>query len=318
MRAAEPHPDAQAVLDLYNSFDAPSFTEVSVETARQLMAELRDVEPAIELESVSDRTIDGPDGEVPIRVYEPRPAGERGDQPLVLYFHGGGWVIGSIDTHDGTCRKLASESGYPVISVDYRLAPEHPFPAGLQDCYAVLEWAADAAPGLDADPDRLVLAGDSAGGNLAAATALYSRDQDGPAIAYQLLLYPVTGPVEGTDAYEENAEGYILTTDEMDWFEGHYFDRELDRGNIYAMPRLANDLSGLPPATVVTAGFDPLRDDGAAYADRLDDAGVETVHRNYDDLIHGFFGMTREPMEIERTHDVYDDVIGDLRAELGS
>ncbi|ELY93294.1 alpha/beta hydrolase fold-3 protein domain-containing protein [Natrialba hulunbeirensis JCM 10989] len=318
MRAAEPHPDAQAVLDLYDSFDAPSFDEVSVETARQLMAELRDVEPTIELESVSDRDIDGPNGEVPIRIYEPRPADERDEQPLILYFHGGGWVIGSIDTHDGTCRKLASESGYPVVSVDYRLAPEHPFPAGLQDCYAALEWAADAARRLDADPERLVLAGDSAGGNLAAATALCSRDQDGPSVAYQLLLYPVTGPVEGTDAYEENAEGYFLTTDDMDWFEGHYFERPIDRGNIYAMPRLANDLSGLPPATVVTAGFDPLRDDGAAYADRLADAGVETTHYNYDDLIHGFFSMIQEPMAIDRAHDAYDDVSRDLQGALES
>ncbi len=162
-RADEPHPDVQAFLEVYESIDAPSFSDVSPEAARGLFEDMIDRgDSPIELASVEDHSIDGPDGDLPIRIYEPSAEPEP-DRPLVLYFHGGGWVIGSIDTHDGTCRKLAAESGYPVVSVDYRLAPEHPFPAGLRDCYAALEWAADAAPDLEADSSRIVLAGDSGG-----------------------------------------------------------------------------------------------------------------------------------------------------------
>ncbi|WP_121741260.1 alpha/beta hydrolase [Natronorubrum halophilum] len=314
-RAPEPHPDVKVFLERYNSLDAPSFDEVSAREARQLFDDLGlGGEPTIDLESVTDRRIDGPDGDLPVRIYEPGTAGE--DRPLVLYFHGGGWVIGGVDTHDGTCRKLAAESGYPVVSVDYRLAPEHPFPAGLEDCYAALEWAADAASELAADPDRIVLAGDSAGGNLAAATALLARDRGGPAVAYQLLIYPVTGTANETESYRENDEGYFLTADEMAWFREHYFGREIDEGNVYAMPRLANDLAALPPATIMTAGFDPLRDDGAAYADRLEAAGVPVTYRNYDDMIHGFFGMISEPVDLDRAHAAYDEAVDDLRRAL--
>ncbi|MEY7851292.1 alpha/beta hydrolase [Natrarchaeobius sp. A-rgal3] len=321
-RADELHPDVQSFLERYESLEAPSFDEVSPAEARRMTEELRVTEePEIELETVENRTIDGPNGEVPIRIYDP----ETGDgttnpdgRPVVIYVHGGGWVIGSLDTHDGTCRKLAADSGYPVVGVDYRLAPEHPFPAGLLDCYATFEWLAEAASDLGGDPDRVVLAGDSAGGNLATATALLARDRGGPEAAYQLLIYPSTGDVESTDAYEENAEGYFLTADDMRWFRDHYFEREIDRGNVYAVPRRAADLSGLPPATVLTAGFDPLRDDGAAYARRLEEDGVPVTYRNYDDVIHAFFGMISEPTSFERAHEAYDDVIGDLRTELES
>ncbi|SEH16077.1 acetyl esterase [Natronorubrum sediminis] len=322
-RAPEPHPNIKAFLEMYNSLDTPEFTEVSPQEAREMFEKLRvGGDPVCTLESVDDRTIDGPDGAIDVRIYEPGPSEggrngpEDGDRPLIMYFHGGGWVIGSIDTHDDTCRKLATETGYPVVSVDYRLAPEHPFPAGLTDCYAALEWAVDAAPALGADPERLVLAGDSAGGNLAAATALLSRDRGGPDVAYQLLVYPGTGDVTKTAAYTENGEDYFLTTDDMTWFREHYFEHEIDQGNVYAMPRLANDLSGLPPATVVTAGFDPLRDDGAAYADRLEEAGVPVTYRNYDDMIHGFFGMISDPVNLDQAHAAYDDAVGDLRRKL--
>ncbi|RQG96597.1 alpha/beta hydrolase [Natrarchaeobius chitinivorans] len=366
-RADEPHPDVQEFLTLYDSLDVPSFDEVSPTEARRMVASLYAGDgAAIAVDSVDDRTIDGPRGEIPIRIYDPgedvvmdgpgddvdadRPGenvntdgpgkdvhtdepdedvdpGERdfgadpdadtsARRPVVLYFHGGGWVLGGIDTHDETCRKLAADSGYPVVSVEYGLAPEHPFPDGLEDCYAALEWLADAAPNLGADPDRIVLAGDSAGGNLAAATALLARDRDGPDVAYQLLVYPVTGPVEGTDSFEENGQGYFLTADEIRWFRGHYFERHIDEGNVYALPRRAADLSGLPPATIVTAGFDPLRDDGAAYAERLESDGVPVTYRNYDDVIHGFFAMISEPQNFERAHEAYDDVVADLEAAL--
>ncbi|KDE58171.1 alpha/beta hydrolase [Halostagnicola sp. A56] len=325
-RAEEPHPDVQAFLEVYESLDAPDFSEVTPETAReQFSTMLEGGDPAVELPAVEDRSIDGSDGEIPIRLYEPS-EDPNPDRPLILYFHGGGWVIGSVDTHDGSCRKLAAESGYPVVSVDYRLAPEHPFPAGLRDCYAALEWAEDVTSDRDtaddggdtiaADSDRIVLAGDSAGGNLAAATALLARDRGGPDIAAQLLIYPPTGDATETESYEENGEGYFLTAEEMAWFEDHYFADDIQQGNVYTVPRRAADLSELPPATILTAGFDPLRDDGAAYADRLEAAGVPVTSRNYDDMIHGFFGMVREPANFERAHEAYDDAIADLRARL--
>ncbi|MXV62024.1 alpha/beta hydrolase fold domain-containing protein [Natronorubrum sp. JWXQ-INN-674] len=320
-RAPEPHPGVKRFLERYASLDTPSFDEVSAEEARRLFDQMHaGGEPVIDLESVQDRTIDGPNGAVPIRIYEPGtgPGSDAAgdDRPLLCYFHGGGWVIGSIDTHDDTCRKLAVGSGYPVVSVDYRLAPEHPFPAGLEDCYAAIEWAADAAPALNADSDRLVVAGDSAGGNLAAAAALLARDRNGPEIAYQLLIYPETGDATATDSYAENDEDYLLTTADMAWCRDHYFAREIDRGNIYALPRLADDLSGLPPATVMTAGFDPLRDDGYAYARRLEDDGVPVTYRNYDDMIHGFFGMISDPVNLDRAHAAHEDAVGDLQRAL--
>ncbi len=328
-RAPEPHPDVKNFLEMYNSLDVPAFSESSPQEAREQFERLQTgATPAVDLPAVEDRAIDGPDGEIPIRLYEPNPEATADadgavvdgsavdDRPAILYFHGGGWVIGSIETHDDTARKLAADSGYPVVSVDYRLAPEHPFPAGLVDCYAALEWIADAAPALGVDADRIVVAGDSAGGNLAAATALLARDRGGPDIAYQLLIYPGTGDVTETEAYVENGDGYVLTGDDMAWFREQYFAREIDEGNVYAMPRLANDLSGLPPATVLTAGFDPLRDDGSAYAERLEDAGVPVTYRNYDDVVHGFFGMFAEPVSLERADEAHEDVVRDMQKVL--
>jgi acetyl esterase len=269
--------------------------------------------PDIEMDT-EDMKVEGPNVDVPVRVYEPEAGTDGEEKPLVLYMHGGGWVIGSIETHDGVCRKLADETGYPVASIDYALAPEGPFPEGLEDCYAVLEWAETTT---ELNADSIVVAGDSAGGNLATATALLARDRDGPEIAYQLLIYPSTGRAEETVAYDENSEGYFLRRDDMEWFRDQYFADELDRGNVYARPRLANDLSEMPPATVVTAGFDPLRDDGGAYAERLEEAGVSVSHHHYDDVIHGFFSMIAEPTNLERGHEAHEDVAEDLRAFFG-
>ncbi|RQH01263.1 alpha/beta hydrolase [Natrarchaeobius oligotrophus] len=319
-RTDEPHPDARAFLRRYEAADVPPFEEVTPREARELMERMQPpAESTVSLESVEDRTIDGPRDDLRVRIYDPGTGGEReaaASRPGILYFHGGGWVLGSVETHDGTCRTLAAESGYPVVSVDYALAPEHPFPAGLCDCYAALEWLADAASELGIDPDRIALAGDSAGGNLAAATALLARDRDGPSIAYQVLVYPVTGDPTDTDAYEENADGYLLTADEIAWFRRHYFEDPIDEGNVYAFPRRAADLSALPPATIVTAGFDPVRDDGAAYADRLEEAGVAVTYRNYEDMIHGFFGMTADPVAFDRAHEAVAAVVDDLESAL--
>jgi acetyl esterase len=316
MRASEPHPQVQKFLSLYDTLDVPDFSDIGPAEARDMLEQLYTTDPDIEIESIEDRTVDGPAGDVPVRVYDPGTEGT--DRPLVVYAHGGGWVVGSIDTHDGTCRKLAATTGYPVVSVDYRLAPEHPFPAGLRDYYAALGWARGVAPALGADPERVVVAGDSAGGNLAAAAALLARDQGGPNIAHQLLVYPVTGDATATDSYTENAEGYFLTAEQMGWFRAQYFASDTDEGNIYALPRRGADLSGLPSATVVTAGFDPLRDDGTAYADRLASAGVPVEQYNYDDMIHGFFSMISEPVDLDRAHAAYDDVVSALQDALES
>jgi acetyl esterase len=313
-RAAEPDPDVQSFLDLYNGLDIPELHELPPEQARTLFEDFAVASPEIPLPAVEDRTIPGPAGEVPIRVYDPR--GATGETPLVVFFHGGGFATGSIDTHDGPCRKLAVETGYPVLSVDYRLAPEHPFPAALRDCYATLEWATESAADLDADPDRLVVAGDSAGGTLAAATALLARNRDGPDIAYQVLVYPVTGDPRETASYEQNADGYFLTADLMDWYRGLYVESDIDEGNVYVRPRLCHDLSGLPPATVLTAGYDPLRDDGAAYAERLAADGVPVSYQNFPGLIHGFFNMISDPVSLTGATTAYDRIAGDLTGAL--
>jgi acetyl esterase len=208
-------------------------------------------------------------------------------------FHGGGWVIGSLDTHDPVCRAVANEANCLVLSVDYRLAPEHPFPAAAEDAYAATEWAAEFAGDLGGDPDRIAVGGDSSGGNLTAAVTLMARDRDGPDLCHQSLIYPaVNSPVlEEFDSYEENAEGYFLERESTEWFYERYVQREIDRRNEYAAPLLARDLSGLPSATVITAGFDPLRDEGFAYTDRLEEAGVDAEHEHYEGMIHGFVNL---------------------------
>lgn len=313
-RAAEPHPTIQKLLELREKADIPPLDECTPEEARAIMERTTAArDPGIEL-AVEERTIEGPESALTVRIYEPEDF-EPGS-PGVLYAHGGGFVVGSLDTADAICRGLADETGYLVASVDYRLAPEHPFPAGLLDTYAALEWFADAAPDLGVDPERIVTAGDSAGGNLATTVALLSRDRGGPDVAYQVLLYPTTGNAADTESFEENGEGYLLSTDEMRWFDEQYVADPIDRRNGYAKPRQLDDLSGLPPATVVTAGFDPLRDDGAAYADRLAECDVPVSHHNYPDVIHGFFGMIGDPIDVPPARQAQADVAADLRDAL--
>ncbi len=237
---------------------------------------------------VEDRTIPGPAGDVPVRVYAPAAGGPL---PVLVYFHGGGWVVGGLGTHDGVCRALANRAQAMVVSVDYRLAPEHRFPAAAEDCYAATRWVAERAAELGADPRRLAVGGDSAGGNLAAVTALMARDRGGPRLCHQLLVYPVTDARFDTPSYVANAEGYFLTRAMMQWFWDHYVPAAADRTNPYCAPLAAPDLRGLPSATVITAEFDPLRDEGEAYAARLREAGVPVEAQRYDGIIHGFFGM---------------------------
>jgi acetyl esterase len=212
-------------------------------------------------------------------------------KPVLVYLHGGGWVIGTLDSYDATCRELAQGAGCVVVSVDYRLAPEHRYPAAPEDCYAAVQWVAANAASLGADAKRLAVGGDSAGGNLSAVVSQMARDRGGPAIRFQLLIYPVTDADFTRRSYVDNAEGYLLTTASMRWFWDHYVPEQAKRAEPYASPLRAADLSGLPPAWVCTAEFDPLRDEGEAYAKRLQQAGVSTTLTRFDGLIHGFVSM---------------------------
>ena len=257
---------------------------------------------------VVDRTIPGPGGELPIRVY--RPEGEK-PFPTVVFFHGGGFVTGSLDSHDALCRYLTRESGAVVVSVDYRLAPEHPFPAAAEDAIAATEWAAEHTQALGGT-GALAVVGDSAGGNLAAVAALAARDRGGPDIDYQALIYPGVGVDPDQESVREYS-GLVLSEDDLEWFNKCYYGSELHRHNPYADPIAACDLSGVAPATVLTAGFDPLRDGGRAYADRLRRDGVEVRHVEYEDMIHGFVSMTDT---IDRATEAIDDVAADLRAKM--
>ena len=236
---------------------------------------------------VEDRTVPGPDGDIPIRVYRPD---AEGPLPILVWYHGGGWVIGSIETHDNTCRALANLTPCIVVSVEYRLAPEARFPAGPEDCYAATRWVAEHGAELGGDPSRLAVGGDSAGGNLAAAIALMARDRGGPSIAFQLLVYPVTDADFETGSYREMAEGYGLTRDTMMYFWELYLADPAGAANPLASV-LRADLAGLPPALVITAEYDPLRDEGDAYAAKLQAAGVQVEHVSYPGQIHGFFAV---------------------------
>jgi len=282
-------PQAKAILDQFASMGGPQLHEMSVAQARELILGM--VALAGEPESIArieNRTVPGPAGEIPIRIYAPVGTAPF---PVLVYFHGGGWVIGNLDTHDGICRSLANRVGCLVVSVDYRLAPEHPFPAAPEDCYAATRWLAEHAGSLGGDKGRIAVGGDSAGGNLAAVVALMARDRGGPKLAFQLLVYPVTDADFETRSYRENAEGYFLTRADMVWFWTHYAPRQEDRRNPYAAPLRAASLRGLPPALVITAEFDPLCDDGNAYAARLREDGVPVRLSRQDGLIHGFFQM---------------------------
>jgi acetyl esterase len=288
------HPDldeqARALLEELESGVAPPSSTLSVATGRQLLDDLFATQTPEPVGEVTDIEIQGPNGPIPLRIYSPE--GE-GPFPVLVFFHGGGWVRGSLDAYDGTCRLLTDEADCVVVSVGYRRAPEHPFPAGLEDCYAATAWAAEYAADLQGDPDRVAVGGDSAGGNLTAAVTLAARDRDGPDLAHQLLIYPSVNPpsVRWFDSYDDYETDYFLEMDSVEWYLDQYLSGAADIGNAYAFPLRARDLSGLPPATVITAGFDPLVDEGTAYAERLDEAGVPVEHRNYEGQIHGFLSL---------------------------
>jgi len=282
-------PQARALLDQLKVLGGPPLNELTPADARiaaQMLGSLSGTPEAVA--KVEDRAIPGPAGPLPVRLYTPAGSGPF---PVLVFFHGGGWVIGDLNTQDGACRALTNAVGCVVVSVDYRLAPEHPFPAAPHDTYAATRWVAQNAPSINADPARIALGGDSAGGNLTAVTAQMARDGGGPGLVFQLLIYPVTDGACATASYRENADEYLLTKDMMEWFWKHYVPNDADRRNPLASPLHAHSLRGLPPALVLTAEFDPLRDEGEAYAERLEEAGVPVTLTRYNGMIHGFFGM---------------------------
>lgn len=277
----------------------PPLHQQQPETARKINAVfVAAAHPPEPVAQVADRTIPGPRGEIPLRIYTPFGAGPF---PLLVYFHGGGWVVGDLPMVDSICRTLANTAGCVVVSVDYRLAPEHKFPAGLEDAYAATKWVADQAELLNGDFLRdasrrrplIAVAGESAGGNLAAAVALMARDRGDLALSYQLLIYPATQYQSNTASFHQYGENYFLTADSINWFWHHYLPSPQEGKNPYASPLLAENLANLPPGLIVTAEFDPLRDEGEAFGDRLRAAGVAVKTIRYNGTIHGFINFTK-------------------------
>jgi acetyl esterase len=279
--------DAQTLLDMVRAANRPAFETVGAAEARLLYLAGRKVlapEP-MPVAELRDLTVSGLAGPIPLRLYRPSAGGTL---PVLVFFHGGGWVVGDIETHDTICRHLANRAECVVVSVDYRLAPEHKFPAAVEDCLAASAWVADNAATIGVDAERLAVGGDSAGGNLAAVVSLMARDLGAPRISYQLLIYPATDAAMRHDSVARFAEGHVLTRSTMRWFYEQYLREPDDAADWRVSPLVAPELAGLPPAFVLTAGYDPLCDEGDAYAERLAAAGVAVEHRRFPGQIHGF------------------------------
>jgi acetyl esterase/lipase len=304
------HPQAQAVCDLVNAMgDIPPSNE-RLQEVRDGFATLvvMGAGAAEDVFAIEDVDADG----VPVRVY--RPSAEA-NLPVIVYFHGGGWTIGSVEQFDLITRQIANATGAIVASVEYRLAPEHPFPAPLDDCWRALLWTAKNAAGFGGDGTRLAVMGDSAGGNLAAVCALLARDEGAPEIAMQVLVYPVVDAARDTQSFVDNASGYLLTRADMDWFYACYLGGAADGADWRISPLHAPDLQRVAPAVVVTAEFDPLRDEGEAYARRLEADGVPVVHLRYDGIIHAFFGLSAA---FDASRDAIQRVSTELRRAFGT
>lgn len=281
-------PEYQAMLDELAATPGPALSEIPTADARAVYQMMRPVNPGIEVGSIRQATAAGPAGDIPLRIYTPPGSGPFA---VLVNFHGGGWVIGDLETADAACRDLCNTAGCVVVSVDYRLAPEHLYPAAVDDAYAATCWAHAAAADLNSN-GKLAVCGESAGGNLAAIVAQKARDENGPTIDFQLLLYPVVDSDMSRASYTENAEGYILTTETMRWFWNTYCPDASRRKEPAASP-IRGSLNNLPRALVVTAEFDPLRDEGLAYAAALKAAGNQAEGVCYDGLVHDFFGTAQ-------------------------
>jgi acetyl esterase len=307
-------PQAKAMRERAIAAGTPPLYTLSIEDARAAdLAAIRAAAGTGEpVHEVTDRSVPGPDGDLPVRIYRPSDAGEP--LPTVLYFFGGGWALGSIDTSDEICRNLANAVPCQMITVGYRLAPEHKFPAAVRDCYAAGCWIAEHAGEFGADPGRLAVAGDSAGGNLAAAVTLLARDGGRPALAAQVLIYPNTDHRGDTESMRDNDDPALFNRRSVAWYWGHYLASPQDGRNPLVSPLLADDLRGLPPALLITAEYDPLRDEGERYAERLRAAGVPVVATRYDGMVHGFFAM---PGIFDGGRRARSEVAGYLRDRFG-
>ena len=287
------HPQTQALLDFIEARQVPPTHTLSVTDARAYYRDRRSVTqptPA-EVAQVQELQANGPHGAIPLRLYRPLGSAETETLPVLVYCHGGGWVIGDLDTHDSLCRELANGAGCAVVAVDYRMGPEHRFPAAVDDAIAATRWVHSNAAALHLDPARLAVGGDSAGGNLAAVVSIAARDSADLPIAFQLLIYPATDQHRSAPSHAENGQGYLLTSDTMAYFTGHYIADATQYADWRASPLLHENLADLPPALVITAGFDPLRDEGQAYAERLTAAGNHASYVCFDRQIHGFITM---------------------------
>lgn len=281
------HPQVAALLERAVRSTLPAYHTVPAFVARRIYRDTRAVLAPRPPEVAEARLLIA-DNAIALRVY--RPAGSANDDklPALLYFHGGGWTIGDLDTHDVLCRQLANGARCAVMSVDYRLAPEAPFPAAVEDCLRATRFVADNARALNVDPARIAVGGDSAGGNLAAVVAIQARNAGGPGLAFQLLIYPATDQRAEFPSVARNGQGYLLTREAMEFFRDCYLPRKQDWLDWRASPLLAKNLSGLPAALVITAGYDPLIDEGRAYAERLGREGTQVQYLQYDDMVHGF------------------------------
>jgi len=282
----------QGLLDQMAANPMPKLWEVPPAQGRELY---RAMSQALEpqggpIGKIENTTMQGPAGQIKLRVYTPV-AGGAAALPGIVFFHGGGFVIGDLDTHDALCRSLANEAGARVVAVDYRLAPEHKFPAAADDCFAATKWVEQNAASLGIDPNRIAVAGDSAGGNLAAVVSLMAK-KGGPRLVFQLLIYPTTQARASTESIKSFAEGYFLERKTMEWFYDQYLPAGQDLADWRLSPLAAPDVAGVPKAYVVTAGYDPLKDEGKAYADKLNRAGVAAVYTDYPGMVHGFFNMS--------------------------
>lgn len=289
------HPQVARYLDEISKIDLPSFEEMTPEIIRSTLSP--SPTPHLPARIIEDIKIPVNNTEIPIRIYTPANAQENSAAfPALVYFHGGGWVMGTLDAYDGVCQDLAGTAGCKVISVDYRMAPEHPYPVPFEDSYCATEWVSINAGELEIDPTRIAVGGDSAGGNLATAVALRARQSNCLNLIYQMLVYPVTNYQFDTESYQKYGINYFLTKRAMEWFWEQYLPHESAGREVYASPLRCKDLSGLPDATVITAGYDPLYSEAVQYVELMQQSDIQVEHINYEDMIHGFF----------RRSDLYD------------
>ena len=299
-------PQAKSILKALEALNEPPVTTVSPAVSR-IHFESRKRESGPSISKISEYLIPSTNGGIQTRIYTPE---GQGPFPILVWFHGGGWVLGNLNTTESECRNLTNLAKCVVVSVDYRLAPESKFPAAAEDCYTATKWISDHPTSFNVDAQRMAIGGASSGGNLAAVVTLMSRDRNGPKLLHQLLVVPVTDYDFNTESYIQNESGYGLTREAMIWYWRQYLNSEADSHNPYAVPMREKDLSGLPNATIITAEFDPLRDEAEAYAKRLEEAGTKTTCARYDGMIHGFFGMSES---INKTRDAIKQAADELK-----